>query len=206
MSTTPTDTEPVNLRGILLGDRGPDDADLLGRIEQALAATAAKVPGWLLEEAAVALGEVGADLLDLGLPDVLLTALAHYRELRDAGERTLEDPTSEELVDLAAHDVTLEQKHETDILVNGAPLDRVQFAMTATLTIKALRAKVRDGRLVGLRSGDFELQACLSLQDRPLVSHEGELRLPLETQLRPGIALTTSPETIDLTEQPARTR
>src|SRR5262245_9023379 len=71
-----------------------------------------------------------AELLDISLVGMLLEGWREYRDLTSAARRTLAAPGSSELVDLAAHRVTVAQQPQVKVLVNGHPVVTIQLTLS----------------------------------------------------------------------------
>ena len=110
-------------------------------------------------EAVKEIERITAEVTNLNLIDVILDAVSTYRELRDAGMRTISAPDSSELVELIGHQVTLENQPSIQLIVNGKQVANVHLLLSLVIEIQALTATVRYGRLTALQIGRCDVGA-----------------------------------------------
>ncbi len=187
--TTATATQPLTARAFLFGD-----ADLVQAMQTSgVADTVRQELGGFTQvtrdEAVRELGKIGAEVLDLDLTQLLLGAWSRYAALTEAGQRTAAAPGSEELVELLSHRVTLDHRPSIELLVNGKRVATVHVVLMLQVTVEALTATVRAGKLIGLRVGRCDFDASVSIEGMTLASRRAQLELPFSVRLGSGIAL-----------------
>jgi hypothetical protein len=150
-----------------------------GNLDRALE----KLPQATREAAAHELTAAAAGLLDINLIDVLVTGWRKYVDLTSAARRTLATPGSTELVQMVTHQVSASQQPYVAILVDGHQVATVRLGLSVTFDVSALLARVRAGRLVGVRTGNCDVTATLAIDDIEVASKQAHLDLPGEITL-----------------------
>jgi hypothetical protein len=135
-----------------------------------------------------------ADLLNLDLVDVLVTAWRKHAALTAAARRTAAAPGSSEVVELATHHVTATLRPYIDLLVDDVRVGRVQLELQLDLTIAGLVAVVRAGCLAMVQSGDCTITATLIVEQQQVATRSAHFDLPLVISIGTGIPLLLSHE------------
>ena len=130
-----------------------------------------------------------AGLLDVNLADVLVAGWREHHELAAAAQRTLAVPGSTELVSLATHQISTEQRPYVTVLVDGHRVATVELGLSLTLVVTALLAGISAGRLVALHTGRCDVTAALAIQGSDLVTRQAHFDLPGVIPVSPGIRL-----------------
>ena len=191
--STPTLARPTTARTFLFGPGGEQipvtralsGSGALHSIEAALGALAAAAERAVLDQFA---SSVDA-LLDFDLMGLLASGWQKYAMLTAAARRTLDDPTTEEMVDLLAHKITSVQRPTVDLYLDEVRVGTLHLEVEFEFVVKAVVAEVRAGRLVALRHGECEASGTLSAEGIQVAHHEGRLPLELTTGLGAGIPL-----------------
>jgi hypothetical protein len=157
----------------------------LGKVTHALAG----LPEDSRDAASGGLGEVVAELLDVDLIDVLKLGWQKTVLLRDAAVRTLENPGSQEIVDLATHRITSTHEPRVDVLIDEVPVFTIHLRIELRIVLRAIRGVVEAGRLVALTSGTADITAELFCEGESIRSVSSELDLHLELRLGDGLRL-----------------
>lgn len=135
------------------------------------------------------IGAIASELAGLDLADVLAAAWRKHTALRSAAHRTLADPGSIELVDLATHRITSSHHPAVDLLVDERKVATVDFLLELSFVIRGMVAGVKDGRLTALQSGACRASAVLACEGIDLVRRERELDLSRTLDLDAGVVL-----------------
>jgi hypothetical protein len=134
-------------------------------------------------------GAAVAGLLDVSLVGVLVSAWRTHQDLTSAARRTLAVPGSTELVSLAEHQITSAMHPYVTVSVDGYQVTTIQIDLSLLFDVKALLARVRDGRLVALHSGHCDVTATLAIDQSDVISRQARLQLPGVVPLGHGIQL-----------------
>ena len=138
------------------------------------------------------IAEALGDQLDIDVGVPLLAGWLKYRELVRAGQRTRDEPATQERVVLVEHEVTASYRPSVEVLVSGTPAATLNFELTVALRLHGVVAVVERGRLTALRHGDLEAVARLLLDGQELASGSYPWQVGLLVRLGDGIALVGS--------------
>jgi hypothetical protein len=134
-----------------------------------------------------------AGLLDVDLIGVLAAGWRKHHDLTGAAQRTIAAPGSTELVDMAAHQVTMTQHPSVTVLVDGLQVATIQLDVSLVLKVNAMVAGIAAGRLVALHSGRCDITATLAIPGTNVLTKQAHLKLPGAVPLSPGIRLLAAP-------------
>lgn len=127
--------------------------------------------------------------LDTDLTSLLVSGWTKLNELRTAARTTIAFPGSTEVVDLLTHTMTLVERPEVEVLVNGTQFGQVEVQITLELVISGLLAVVREGQLVEVRAGKATGAARLTIEGANVTSREVSVDIPGVVRLGRGIEL-----------------
>lgn len=171
--------------------RALTDQGLVARVSQALPRVSGPATQLLRER----LAEVAADLLaDIDVADVVVTGWRKHAALVEAARRTMEDPDSEELVDLAAHRIASVHRPQIDVIVDHGPVVSVEFELRIEMVVRGVIAHVRNGRLAGVEGGRCRLSASLACCGFVVAARDTELELGAVIDFGSGIPLVWRPD------------
>ena len=134
---------------------------------------------------------ITAELTDLNLLQVIIDALSTYHELREAGRRTINEPDSEELVELIEHQVTFQNEPSIKVVVDGKQIASLHMLFSLVFEIQALTATVRAGRLTVLQIGRCDATGSVGIEGRPIAHRQAQVKLPVSIPLGAGLPLAT---------------
>jgi hypothetical protein len=95
--------------------------------------------------------------------EIFAGAWARCAELRKAAAETKDKKGVTQLVALADHEFTYSVEPEVDVLVDGMKLGGFKFSVELTCAVKGLELQVREGGIGGVRCGECEGEATISL-------------------------------------------
>jgi hypothetical protein len=132
---------------------------------------------------------VAAALQKVDLIDVLVRGWREHRKIVSAARRTLAEPGTRELVSMATHEVTLDQRPSISVLVDGQQVASLQLSLSIVFEVHALLLGISDGRLVAVHTGNCDITATLAIQGNEVLTRSGHLPLPGVVRLGQGIRL-----------------
>jgi hypothetical protein len=147
------------------------------------------IPATLREAAVRETTGAAKELLNADLIGFLVSGWQKHREVIAAAKRSVAAPGSIELVDLATHQITAIQRPAVNLLVDNRQTATVELGLSVVLTISALVAGIRGGRLVAVHSGRCNVTATLTIQDTKVISRQVAFELPGIIPLGRGVAL-----------------
>jgi hypothetical protein len=134
-------------------------------------------------------GTTVAALLKVDLVGVLVRGWREHRAIVSAARRTLAAPGSSEVVSMATHEVTLEQRPSISVLVDGQQVATLQLGLSIVFDVNALQLGISGGRIVAVHSGNCDITATLAIQGTDVLTRNAHLELPGVVPLRRGIRL-----------------
>jgi hypothetical protein len=179
----------------LLFGPGPNAAETLADEilspggDQNLGRALAHLPEMTRKAAVQEAATTAAALLRVDLIDVLARGWREHREIVAAARRTLAAPLSTELVSMATHQVTLEQRPSVSVLVDGQKVATLELGLSIVFDVNALLLGISGGRLIAVHSGRCEITGTLAVQGTDLLVKRAHLELPGVISLRRGIRL-----------------
>ncbi len=129
-----------------------------------------------LEDAhpAVGAGAVGRVLemlreaLAVPIPDVLVSAWRRYEPFRKYVDPEAYPPDTESEVPLATHTARSTLTPQVDVLVGGAVVATLRFEVEVAMTLEGAAVRIRNGRFMGVRTGDCTVEAEVSFAGETL--------------------------------------
>jgi len=157
--------------------------------DQNLGRALAHLPEMTRKAAVQEAATTAAALLKVDLIDVLARGWREHREIVAAARRTLAAPLSTELVSMATHQVTLEQRPSVSVLVDGQKVATLELGLSIVFDVNALLLGISGGRLIAFHSGRCVITGTLAVQGTDLLVKRAHLELPGVISLRRGIRL-----------------
>jgi len=148
------------------------------------------------QAACEALASVAANTIELDVGDVLISAWRTDEHLQEAARATIAKPGSEQVVQLASHEIAWTYLPKVDLIIDNIRVHTFEFELTAGFDLEVLAAIIRDGKLVGLRSGGVTISLALSMAaaggDIELIRGEHEVDVHLIIHLGDGVPLLST--------------
>jgi hypothetical protein len=157
--------------------------------DQDLGRALAHLPEMTKKAAAQQAATIVAALLKVDLIGVLVRGWREHRDIVAAARRTLAAPGSTELVSMATHEVTLDQRPSVSVLVDGQRVATLQLGLSIVFDVNALLLGISGGRVVAVHSGNCDITANLAIQGTGVLIRNAHLELPGVIPLRRGIRL-----------------
>ena len=110
------------------------------------------------------IASVANSLVDFDLSDLVVAGWRKWSALSDAAQRTLANPGSSEVVELATHRITSVHRPSLKVLINNVQVTTLNFELEVEFVIKALSAMVREGHIVNLQSGTCDVTVTLTAE------------------------------------------
>jgi hypothetical protein len=130
-----------------------------------------------------------AGFMDVDLIGALVAGWRQHHDLTAAAQRTLAAPGTIELVDMAVHQITMNQHPSVIVLADGLQAAAIQLGLSVVLRVNAMTAGIGAGRLVALHSGRCDITATLAVQGISVLTRQAHLMLPGVIPVSPGIRL-----------------
>ena len=128
-----------------------------------------------------------ANLLDVGIPDIMTTAWNKHQFLRKYLDRDKYSPGKSILVSLAKHTVKSQHHPSIEVFVNEQLVGKVDFAITVSLAFEGLTLKIQDGRIMEIITGSCIGKGAVSCEGYTLIERgTAPFRLPDTIKLGSG--------------------
>ena len=135
------------------------------------------------------IGHAAAEALGVDVVEALRLGWQRYGRLRDAADRTLDAPGSEEVVDLANHRITSTYEPKIEVFLDDIQKAVVELRLAFRADIHAVQAVLSAGTLVALRSGKADLEVQLWCYGVEVKSTHRTVDLEFELDLGSGLVL-----------------
>lgn len=140
-----------------------------------------------------ALGKIAEkvpDILDIGVPDILVSAWSKSRLLAKYRDREKYPPQETFLVPLAEHTINSEHHPFLEILVNGKSVGKIKFTITLSLKLEGIVLKIQDGRIREAATGTCQGKGALKYENHVILEKAaGSISLPGSIDLGEGLPI-----------------
>jgi hypothetical protein len=139
------------------------------------------------------LAEKTVEMLDIPVVKVLFPVWRKYQEIMEYAD-TEKHPLGEtSLVSLAEHTVTTEHHPYLQVSYRGFQFPRIEFTLTAELTLRGIVLRIQDGKIKEIKDGTLTGKGSLLLEKQSLIEKPfGSYDLPGRFDLGDGIPLRDS--------------
>jgi hypothetical protein len=139
-------------------------------------------------------GETVAFLAGTEVRDILTHGWRLDREIHTAAKETASDPSATRSVNLLKHRVTSTYHPTVEVYLDRVHLKTLHLEIGAALTVDAVEAVVRGGRLVSVDVGDVEVAVNISVEGHALPGRASRVDLRGGIRLGDGIVIVEAPD------------
>lgn len=137
-----------------------------------------------------------ADILDIGILDIMVMAWNKYRILLKYADREKYPPDETFLVPLAEHTIKSEHCPSIEILINGNPIGKINFNITVSLMVEGIILKIQDGKIKEITTGTCKGKGTVMCENIVILEKQTEsISLPGSIDLGEGIPIMHSQDT-----------
>jgi hypothetical protein len=130
------------------------------------------------------------ELLDIGIPDIMVKAWAKYKTLFKYTDREKYPPDQTVLVPLVEHKIESEHHPHIDIMIDDKPIAKLEFQIDIELMLKGMVLKIRDGKIKDVKMGSCEGKGSIKCGESVILEKEMEpFSLPSSIDLGDGIPI-----------------
>lgn len=131
------------------------------------------------------------DLLNIGIPNIMVLAWNKYGELLKYTDKEKYPPDVSVLVPLAEHTIKSGHKPSIEILINDKPVGKIDFDINIALTLKGFILKIQDGKIKEIKTGTCKGKGTIKCEDFVILEKETEsFPLPGSINLGEGAVIT----------------
>jgi hypothetical protein len=146
-------------------------------------------PPGLADMARRELADATTGLMSMSLADVVAAGWKKYDALRKAARTTRDDPDAKELVSLVTHKIASSHHPSVDLCLDGKSIATVEIELEVALTIAAVIAVVKQGRLTEIQSGNCTASGSLAVQGIDMIKRQRKFDLYGAFRLGRGVPL-----------------
>lgn len=175
----------IRLRDVFFDTTVDASFDFTDRVEQSKATDRvreyipSKVPGLDWVATWNSTSELLAEILDLPLSMLLLTALNRYRKLQEYADPEKYPPDQELRLAMDCRSISTTHRPTLIFTWNGQEIEELVFTVKLTIELQVLQLIVQAGRIKRIELGRCEGSGAIFLEDEPIVRRKlGELNLP----------------------------
>lgn len=197
--------EPPTLREIFsIPEKPADEGDDRWQAFQEKLKDEAKGVKWTA--AMPDLGSKIADLLDIKIHDILMTAWKKVEALRKVLEDSKQTPDKAVYLDLAEHAIDYETKPFIDVKLKGASIKKLTLTVLLNLKVKGFVLKVQNGAIRELQTGNCEAKGSIKYGTLSIAEKKFEpIKFPFSIKI-PSLISIPEQEAEDATETPVATK
>lgn len=130
------------------------------------------------------------ELLNINLGDIFASGWNKHRELVKTGEKSRRSPNETFLVSLSEHKITSVHHPYIEVLLNDRPIGKIDFEISALLTLNGIVLKIRDGTIREILAGSCKAKGTVSCEKCLILEKETKSwSLPGSIDLGGGIPL-----------------
>lgn len=130
------------------------------------------------------------DLLNVGIPEIMVGAWNKYREILKYADREKYDPEETILVPLVEHTIKSEHHPYLEVLINDKPVGKIRCDILISLTVKGITLKIQDAKIKEILTGTCKGKGTLKLENCVILEEDTEsLPLPGSISLGEGVPI-----------------
>lgn len=131
------------------------------------------------------------DLLDIGIPDIMVATWNKYRILLKYLDRKKYPANESFLVPLAEHTITSEHHPYLEIMMNEQPVGKIGFDISVALKLEGIILKIQDGKIKEIFTGTCKGKGTIKCDNLILLEKDTpSFPLPASINLGQGVPIT----------------
>lgn len=131
-----------------------------------------------------------ADLLNIGVPDIMVKAWNKYSLLLKYSDRKKYSPDEIFLVPLAEHTIKSEHHPYLEILINNQTVGKMVFDINISLMLEGIILKIQDGKIKEILTGSCKGKGTIKHGDFVIFEKaSGSISLPGSMDLGEGLPI-----------------
>jgi hypothetical protein len=143
------------------------------------------------------------ELLDIKIPNLLITAWKKVKDIQAALEKSKESPDETVYLELAQHTINSEHKPSIEVKIKGATVKKIELAIQLGFNLKGFLLKIQNGGIKEIETGRCEAKGTikyggLTIAEKKLEPIKLPFSIPIPSEL--FIPIPNPPDTKE--EQP----
>ena len=128
------------------------------------------------------------ELLDIKIPDVLITAWKKIEEIQAIMEKSKKTPDETVYLELAQHTIKSEHKPSIDVKIKGATVKKIEMVIQLGFNLKGFLLKIQNGAITEMETGQCEAKGTikyggLTIAERKLAPIKLPFSIPIPAEL-----------------------
>lgn len=101
------------------------------------------------------------ELLDVKIPDVLITAWKKVKDIQAVLEKSKATPDETIYLELAQHTINSEHKPSIDVKIKGATVKKIELVIQLGFNLKGFLLKIQNGAISEVQTGQCEAKGTI---------------------------------------------
>jgi hypothetical protein len=101
------------------------------------------------------------ELLDIKIPDVLITAWKKVADIQAVMEKSKKTPDEIVYLELAQHTIKSEHKPSIEVKIKGATVKKIELVIQLGFNLKAFLLKIQNGAITEMQTGQCEAKGTI---------------------------------------------
>jgi hypothetical protein len=119
------------------------------------------------------------ELLDIKIPDVLITAWKKVADIQAVLEKSKKTPDETVYLELAQHTINSEHKPSIDVKIKGATVKKIELIIQLGFNLKGFLLKVQNGAVTEMQTGQCEAKGTIKYGSLPVAEKKlAPIKLP----------------------------
>jgi hypothetical protein len=128
------------------------------------------------------------ELLNIKIPDVLITAWKKIEEIQAIMEKSKKTPDETVYLELAQHTIKSEHKPSIDVKIKGATVKKIEMVIQLGFNLKGFLLKIQNGAITEMETGQCEAKGTikyggLTIAERKLAPIKLPFSIPIPAEL-----------------------
>jgi hypothetical protein len=128
------------------------------------------------------------ELLNIKIPDVLITAWKKIEEIQAIMEKSKKTPDETVYLELAQHTIKSEHKPSIDVKIKGATVKKIEMVIQLGFNLKGFLLKIQNGAITEMETGQCEAKGTikyggLTIAERKLQPIKLPFSIPIPAEL-----------------------
>jgi hypothetical protein len=128
------------------------------------------------------------ELLNIKIPDVLITAWKKVKDIQAIMEKSKKTPDETVYLELAQHTIKSEHKPSIDVKIKGATIKKIEMVIQLGFDLKGFLLKIQNGVIKEIETGKCEAKGTikyggLTIAERKLEPIKLPFSIPIPAEL-----------------------
>jgi hypothetical protein len=141
------------------------------------------------------------ELLDIKIPNILVTAWKKAKEIQSVLEKSRSSPDEVTYLELAEHTINSDHRPSIDVRLKGATVKKVELPIQLAFKLKGFVLKIQNGGIKEMQTGQCEAKGTIKYGGLTIAEKKLEpIKFPFTIAIPPSIGFPSSPAIVPATE------